>query len=385
LPGAELKKIIFVNTKSCVWGGVERYIQTIVPIISRLGYSVSALFEEKPDYEDSFIDDFEEVIYFENIEKTIQAIKDADPCAVFIHKIGNPELLKALQQSFFTVFFVHDHDYYCFRRHKYFPVVRKNCTYANNFFYCSLCSGMINKVFGKIRPVNVIQKQKMFRLVKNSNHFMVLSEHMKRNLLINGFKADSISKIYPVKENSTEENESSGNRILFAGQIIRGKGLDLLLEALSKVKKPFHLDVIGKGDDEENIRKTVSELKLNGRITFHGWVNDPAAFFKNAALVVFPSRWQEPFGLVGIEAFSFKKPVVAFDVGGVGEWLKNGENGYLIEPFDTYSMAAKIEFLLSNPKQCARMGANGAQFLEKNCSQAGFAGRFTEMMEKLIV
>lgn len=378
-----MKKIIFVNTKSSVWGGVERYIQTIVPIITQAGYSVSALFEEKPDYEDSLTESFEKVYYFESVEKTVQSLKDAAPSAVFIHKIQNPELLKALQKAFVTVFFVHDHDYYCFRRHKYFPVVRKNCTLANNFFYCSLCSGMINKVFGKIRPVNVLKKQKMFRLVKNSDHFIVLSEYMRKNLIINRFKENSISKIYPVKEISKNVPSTSGRRILFAGQIIKGKGLDLLLQALAEVKTDFHLDVIGKGDDEHNVIKNVSELGLNSRVTFHGWVSNPADFFHKASLVVFPSRWSEPFGLVGIEAFSYRRPVIAFNVGGVSEWLEDGVNGYLVEPSDIKKMAQKIEFLLLNPEQCTSLGANGSVFLEKNCSKEKFEKQFEIMMEKL--
>lgn len=378
-----MKKIIFVNTKSSVWGGVERYIQTIVPIITQAGYSVSALFEERPDYEDSFTDSFEKVHYFESIEKTVKPLKDEAPDAVFIHKIQNPELLKALQKEFITVFFVHDHDYYCFRRHKYFPVVRKNCTLANNFIYCSLCSGMINKVFGKIRPVNVFRKQKMFDLVRNSDHFIVLSEYMRRNLIINKFKESSISKIYPVKEVSRNIPLPEGKRILFAGQIIKGKGLDLLLQALAKVRTGFHLDVIGKGDDEQNVIKTVSELGLNSKVTFHGWISDPADFFHKASLVAFPSRWSEPFGLVGIEAFSYGRPVIAFNVGGVSEWLEDGVNGYLIEPFDIDKMAQKIELLLLDPEQCISLGTNGSVFLEKNCSEEKFEKQFESMMGKL--
>jgi len=385
LSGAELRKVLFVNTKSSVWGGVERYIQAIVPIISGAGYSVSALFEEKPDYEDGFTEVFSESLYLEDIERTVTILKSMEIDAVFIHKIESPALLRSLQSSFKTVFFVHDHDYYCFRRHKYFPLTRNNCSLPNNFIYCSVCSGMINKVFGKISPVNVLKKQKMFNLVKNSNHFIVLSGFMKKNLEKNGVSGEKISKIYPVKEAVSEKNTKERGNILFAGQMVRGKGFDLLLEALSKVKKDFHLDVIGKGDDEERISGVVDKYGLKNKITFNGWINNPSDFFQKCSFVVFPSKWQEPFGLVGIEAFSYSKPVIAFNVGGVSEWLVDGENGFIIEPFDTVKMAGKIEMLIDDNNLAEKMGKNGLELIKEKYLPQKFIVEFEKMMEKLSV
>jgi glycosyltransferase involved in cell wall biosynthesis len=382
------RKVLFVNTKSSVWGGVERYIETIVPVLKKQGYSISGLFEEKPDYDDGFISNFERSFFYdENIESTLKMLREDGVSVVFVHKIASEDLLKRLQSMFKTVFFIHDHDYYCFRRHKYFPVVRKNCICPNNFIYCSMCSGMVNKVFGKIRPINIFQKQKMFNLVKKADHFIVLSDHMKNNLTINKFQESKITKIYPIKtvsETKNENNQQSLN-ILYAGQIIRGKGFDLLLEAVSKIHMPFHLDVIGKGDDEKNINNLVEKYGLKDKITFHGWVNNAADYFRNASVVVFPSRWQEPFGLVGIEAFSHKRPVVAFNVGGVSEWLKDGANGYLIEPFDTSEMAEKIEELLKSPEKAQKMGEAGAALLIKEFSPEKFAKEFESVMDNLDV
>ena len=66
-----------------------------------------------------------------------------------------------------------------------------------------------------------------------------------------------------------------------------------------------------------------------------GWVDEataPAVYSAGAAIAVVPSLWPEPFGLVGLDAAALGRPAVAFDVGGIGEWLEEGRNGRLVEP-----------------------------------------------------
>lgn len=380
-----MKKIAFLNTKSSVWGGVERYIATVVPVIRSCGYEVSAVFEDHPDNDDGFPELFNSVIYADDVDKTMEKLKEDNIQAVFVHKFESPQLLEKIKEKFRTVFIVHDHDYYCFRRHKYFPVIRKNCSRPNNFFICSLCSGMVNKVFGKIRPVNVFRKQKNFKLVKSSDHFVVLSDHMAGNLQINGFKTDAVSKIYPIKEVNDVEVEYKKGRILYVGQIVRGKGFDLLLDALSRVKSDFHLDVLGKGDDEERTNTLIKDLGLENKVTLHGWVRDPEKYFEKTSFTIFPSRWQEPFGLVGIESFSYGKPVVGFDVGGVCEWLKDGKNGCLIPAHNTQQMAEKIDHLLADDELVRKMGEYGKQMVKNEYGKEKFSQAFLKMMEKLSV
>ena len=92
---------------------------------------------------------------------------------------------------------------------------------------------------------------------------------------------------------------------------------------------------------------------------------DTGRWYNSAAVVVVPSRWQEPFGLIGGEAYSYFKPVIAFDVGGISEWLKDKETGFLVKEGDVVAFAEKIEFLLNNPKEAEKMGYAGNSLMKQ--------------------
>ena len=81
-------------------------------------------------------------------------------------------------------------------------------------------------------------------------------------------------------------------------------------------------------------------------------------------MLVLPSLWPEPFGLVGPEAMAYGKPVVAFDVGGVREWLVDRVNGLLVPRGDVPSLAAAIAELQMDPQLRARLG-EGARLCVK--------------------
>ena len=69
-----------------------------------------------------------------------------------------------------------------------------------------------------------------------------------------------------------------------------------------------------------------------------------------------PSRWQEPFGLVGIEAAAHGLPIVAFDLDGIHEYVRNNVNGFLIPEYDVDGFIAAIDRLAADPELLLKMG-----------------------------
>ena len=103
--------------------------------------------------------------------------------------------------------------------------------------------------------------------------------------------------------------------------------------------------------------------------TFTGWVDDDgrAELFRAATLLAVPSVWPEPFGLVGLEAGVFGVPSLAFDVGGIGEWLSDGVNGILVsgDPPTADALAAGLVSAVRHPAALRGMRAGARLAAER--------------------
>ena len=139
------------------------------------------------------------------------------------------------------------------------------------------------------------------------------------------------------------EDVTSGRKIdlLFAGQLIRGKGVHLLLEAMAKMKSHRTLDIVGTGNMEGELKLLAERLGLKGRVRFNGFQDSPQEWMRRAACVVVPSFWQEPYGLVAAEAVALGRPVVAFAIGGLPEACQG--KATLVPPGDIAALAAALE------------------------------------------
>jgi len=141
----------------------------------------------------------------------------------------------------------------------------------------------------------------------------------------------------------------------------------LLLRALSKVRVPFEAIILGDGNHRPHCERLCGRLGLSDRVRFEGFVSREMMkdFTLQASVLVVSSVWPEPFGLVGPEALSYGVPVVAFDAGGIREWLIDGENGFLVPWMDTDVMAERIERLLRDKELGRRLGRRGRDLVNQ--------------------
>jgi glycosyltransferase involved in cell wall biosynthesis len=117
-------------------------------------------------------------------------------------------------------------------------------------------------------------------------------------------------------------------RVVFVGRLVREKGCDVLLRALRRLDEqavPFTLDVIGSGPELGRLTELAERLGLGSKVRFHGDVvgQPQVEIVQRARVAVVPSIWDEPFGLVAVEAFSCRVPVIAAQVGGLGELVRD--------------------------------------------------------------
>jgi len=381
--------IAFVNNRYGFWGGVEKYIYQTGKLLIQSGHNVCGIFENAEWKDKDFEQVFSSWIKYEDhpieaIEKELGRID-----LIVLHKISNIKLLKLLQDHYKTIVVIHDHDYYCVRRHKYFPFSRKNCQRSFNLSGCSICTGLLEKSKGRfpVKLINIFAREQMLKSISNTDIQIVLSDYMRQNLISNGFDAGKIRKIHPfiTRGPKREYLPHKPANLLYIGQLIRGKGIDLLLEACRYLNNPYRLNILGQGNDEDYIRSLIIKYELSETVSLVGFSLEVDKYYQETDIVVVPSRWQEPFGLIGIEAFDHGKPVVAFNVGGISEWLEDGVNGLLAEDKNAVDLAKKIDKLIEDPSTASKMGNSGYRLLEKEYSAQEFLLRFKEILEELDV
>lgn len=135
------------------------------------------------------------------------------------------------------------------------------------------------------------------------------------------------------------------------------KRIFMLIEAMKYVKSDIELLIAGTGSERENLEKLAENDK---RIKFLGFVRDDEveAYYADSLVIpYFP--YDEDYGLITIEAFLHKKPVITTkDAGGPTEFVEDGETGYVVD-FNAKEIASKIDYFAENPSEAKRMGENG--------------------------
>jgi glycosyltransferase involved in cell wall biosynthesis len=152
-------------------------------------------------------------------------------------------------------------------------------------------------------------------------------------------------------------------RILFAGRVVKPKGLGVLIRAVRAVDA--ELVVCGDGMQLAAMRRLARRLGVERRVRFRGWL-DPeqlARELASASVVAIPSLWPEPFGLVGIEALAAGRPVVASLTGGIPDWLEDGVTGVGVQPGDVRGLTRALDALLADPERQQAIGAAGREMV----------------------
>lgn len=126
------------------------------------------------------------------------------------------------------------------------------------------------------------------------------------------------------------------------------KRLDVLFYALSKLKFPYHLSIIGNGmsDDVNAAKKICDDLNISDNITWHGWRSNPWSDIKKASILISTSDF-EGFSLVQLESLSRGIPVISTKVGGAPDLIKDGINGWLIDKGNYDSLSYTLNMIAS--------------------------------------
>jgi len=143
-----------------------------------------------------------------------------------------------------------------------------------------------------------------------------------------------------------------GWRLLYVGRIDPRKGIDTVIRALPSLPREARLEICGTGDNShlEELRELCSTLRVEDRVTFTSAPRtELSARYGAADVLVFPPVWEEPFGLVPLEAMACGTPVVATTVGGAAEFLAEGTNCLTFSPGDPASLVGALKEMAEDP------------------------------------
>jgi glycosyltransferase involved in cell wall biosynthesis len=132
---------------------------------------------------------------------------------------------------------------------------------------------------------------------------------------------------------------------VYFGRLVTEKGLWTLLDAFEAQPRPMRLRIIGEGPLRDDLETSVQRRKMQDRVQFVGLLAPERLreeLIGSMAAIV-PSIWQEPLGLVVLEAMACGIPVIASAVGGIPEMITDGKNGLLVPPRDVFRLAEMID------------------------------------------
>ncbi|GAB4226586.1 MAG: hypothetical protein Tsb0021_02710 [Chlamydiales bacterium] len=375
-------RLLWINRYASFRGGCEYYIHQTAQLLSERGvYSTLLCIEEDtpdPDY----------CAPFDHIVHNICSIENAYD-AVFIHH-GSKEIVQEfINGKSPVIYFFHDLEPFCLRGSKMVPWTNEPCkTHCSRKcyplgFYLKRSPNALGF------EINTFSKLSRFHsVVKNCDAFIVASDYMFLQLEEFGYDKDKVEKIplYALCPKQQEECLQEDDLILFVGSLIKGKGVDTLLESLYLSRKPFRCAIAGDGNLRESLLSKVKELGISQRVVFLGKISHENLYqwYSRAMCVVLPARAPESFGISGIEAMAHKKPVIATNLGGVTEWLKDGVNGIVVPPNDVLRLTGAIETLLNHPDYARELGLQGNVIYQENFTPNQHVNHLMKCLKRLI-
>lgn len=358
-------RVLWVNEAADFVGGCEQYIFNTAHLLREQGIRSTLLYECRQDrFSARFVVPFDQAFPIVDVKTQVAEIC---PDVIYVHRVSGLRAIEELREAGVPVVrFFHDYKPFCLREHKYKPIRLRTCNQAIGW-RCYPCLGFINRThtFPGIHLRRLGPFWSEIRVNQQLDAIATGSQHMVDHLIAHGFDPQKTHRLYyySLPPGPHKPVRQEDDLLLFAGQLHTGKGLDVLLKAMTLTRAPARLVIVGTGPQAEHLKQLSQSLGLGGRVSFEGWLpsSDLWRHYLRATCAVVPSRFPEPFCMVGTEAMSYARPVIGTAVGAIPEWLEDRVTGILVPPNDSNALAHAIDHIVENPQQAAEMGKTGGE------------------------
>ena len=391
-------RILIATSYRTLVGGVERYLQVLIPGLLNRGHDVGLLHEYPADAGAETIDPAGARIPAwcasgGTAEEILRRLSEWQPEIVYSQGLDDGDLEDALLRTYQAALYAHNYFGTCISGRKCHsfpqlrPCERRFGAGCLALYYPRRCGGLNPGTMWRMfrRQSQIHSRFGRWRAL------LVASQHMYQEFHQNGVGLDQlhlaplpVTSIMPASP-AARTGASERNRALFMGRLTDIKGADYLVQATAQaarlLDRPLTLTIAGDGPELSRVQGTA--LALGVSIKHAGWVGgrQKEELLRDADLLVVPSVWPEPFGLVGIEAGLQAVPAAAFDVGGIPDWLIPGVSGELAagNPPTVEGLAAAIVRALADEDHY-RMLSRGALDVARRFTMEGHLDRLEPIL-----
>ena len=387
-------KVLMINSFNYLRGGGERCFLDLSELLRAHGHEVIPYCMDHPnnlpsDYSDYFVSymDFptelrrpglaakanvlERVLYSREARHKLEALVAAtQPDLVhihgFIHEMST-SILPALKRARLPVVQTL-HDY---------KIVCPNTTFVSQEEVCERCRGhrYYNIALHRCKRDSLMASalagaemyfHEIFRLyTRNVDLFISPSAFLANKVREHGIHKQIITIPNFINPDLFQPAYEPENYFLFAGRLVRTKGILTLLEAMRTVKTTAELRIAGTGELEQELRDYARTYGLRN-VKFLGHLNTEqlTRTMQRALFTVQPSEWYENYSMTVIESLACGTPVVGAAIGGIPEQVRDGVNGLLFASGNAAQLASKLQYLLDRRELAIEMGRAGRRQVE---------------------
>jgi glycosyltransferase involved in cell wall biosynthesis len=172
-------------------------------------------------------------------------------------------------------------------------------------------------------------------------------------------------------------------KIVFLGRLVQGKGADLLIKAFSNIKSEWQLSIIGLGPQQNSLHSLVENLGIEKNVKFYGPQegNKLVELLNQAEVMVVPSVWKEPFGIVALEGLACGCAVLVADGGGLVDAI--GQCGLTFRCNDIEDLSEKLSLLINDDMLRNNLQLTASSHL-KNFSREYIAEHYLAILERVM-
>lgn len=356
-------RILIATCHQSIVGGIEKYLQALIPALVKRGHAVAMLYEHVAPAGADAVDPRGAALPIwhwrdeSGASSVRQDVARWRPDVIYLNSVGSLDMEDFALAGCPAVLYAHAYHGTCTTGRKCHsfpnvqPCLREFSPMCLALHYPRRCGGLNPKLAWKM-----FQAQSRHNACLTRYHsVLVASAHMRGEFERNGVSPEKLHLVpLPITDIRPENVDRSlrppAHSILFAGRIMDVKGLDYLIQAIPPAARalgrPLTLTVAGDGPERARLERLAATTGVQAR--FAGWLESEPKMeaMRQADLLAVPSLWPEPFGLVGIEAGCFALPAVGYAVGGIPDWLIGGRTGE-IAPGDPPTVQGLAEAIIS--------------------------------------